>query len=153
MCYTVHCPHLRVCGSSPGASLLLSWAPHTLAHWTPPSVDSERTQRRERWEEPPCWDPARVKPSLGAHSGRSLDTCKDPNRPLDLPEKSISFSQIKSSFSGFPRWCSGKPMQRTGVQFLVQEDPTYCEATTPVRLDPTLYSKRSHHHQRPTHCN
>ena len=46
------------------------------------------------------------------------------------------------------------PMQGTGVRALVQEDPTCCGATKPVRhnywacaLEPVLRSKRSHHNK------
>ena len=52
------------------------------------------------------------------------------------------------------------PMQGTLVRSLVQEDPTCCGATKPVRhdywactLEPMLCSKRSHHNEEPVHCN
>ena len=72
------------------------------------------------------------------------------------------------------------PMQGTQVRFLVWEDPTCCRATKPmhhnywacalepmshnywahmpqllkpVRLEPVLRNKRSHHSKKPTRCN
>ena len=60
------------------------------------------------------------------------------------------------------------PMQGTQVRSLVQEDPTCCGATKsvshnywarvpqllkPVRLEPVLRNKRSHHNEKPTHHN
>ena len=60
------------------------------------------------------------------------------------------------------------PMQGTQVRALVREDPTYCRATKPAshnywacvpqllkptRLEPVLHNKRSHHSEKPTHCN
>ena len=45
------------------------------------------------------------------------------------------------------------PMQGTGVQALVQEDPTCHGATKPVHLEPMLHNKRSHWNEKPVHCN
>ena len=72
------------------------------------------------------------------------------------------------------------PVQRTWVRALVREDPTCCGATKPVchnywacalepashnywayvpqllkpiRLEPVLRNKRSHHNEKPMHCN
>ena len=59
------------------------------------------------------------------------------------------------------------PMMRTWVQSLVQDDPTGCgarhyvprilslsAATTEAKhLEPVLHNKRSHHNEKPVHCN
>ena len=60
------------------------------------------------------------------------------------------------------------PMQGTRVRSLVREDPTCRGATKPecrnywacvlqllkpTRLEPVLHNKRSHHSEKPTHCN
>ena len=59
-------------------------------------------------------------------------------------------------------------MQGTWVRALVQEDPTCRGATKPVHhnywahmpqllkpahLEPVLHNKRSHHNEKPAHCN
>ena len=51
------------------------------------------------------------------------------------------------------------PVQRTQVQSLVWEDPTYHGATEPVshhllkhaHPEPMLHKERSHHNEKPTH--
>ena len=52
------------------------------------------------------------------------------------------------------------PMQGTRVRVLVQEDPSCCGATKPVRhnywacaLEPVLHNKRSHRNEKPAHHN
>ena len=82
---------------------------------------------------------------------------------------SIGQSPYNRGSCGWVQWLRiSLPMQGTRVQALVQEDPTCRGATKPVshnywarvlqllkpeRLEPMLCNKRSHHNEKPVHCN
>ena len=85
------------------------------------------------------------------------------------------FMKLDINKTGLPWWLHGQrihlPMQKTQVRSLVQEDPTCCRATKPVRhnywayalrapelqllrpkcLKPLLSNKRSLHNEKPEH--
>ena len=74
--------------------------------------------------------------------------------------KSIQFSSIMKAWK-LESWGSlvvqwlriCLPMQETKVQSLAWEDATCCRATEPVCPRVCALQKRSHHNEKPSHCN
>ena len=74
--------------------------------------------------------------------------------------ESFSLDKIIRGLSGGPVVKNHLPVQGTQVRSLVQEDSACCGASKPVchdswaqALEALLRNKRSHHNEKPGHCN